>query len=135
MSLETISQGIATRLLTISGLKVYSTDALPNAINQFPAAIILPGATEYNAMFSGDANYIFRVLVLISKQDTPSALGKLLDYIELSGVYSIKGAIDGDATLSGSADDSRVSRNLGLGTTIWGGQTYLSSEFEILVWK
>ena len=135
MSLETISQGIATRLSTITGLKVYSTDALPNTISQFPAAIILPGTTEYNAMFSGDANYVFRVIVLISKQDTPSALAKLLDYIELSGVYSIKGAIEGDSTLNGSADDSRVSRNLGLGATLWGGQSYLSTEFDIQVWK
>ncbi len=135
MSLETIGLGIKTRLETITGLKVFAPSGLPDSINQFPAALILPGETAYNAMFSGDADYRFRLIILITKQDSPSALGKLLDYIELTGTYSVKAAIDGDNTLNGSADDSRISRNLGIGTTIWGGFTYLSTEFELLVWK
>lgn len=135
MSLEAIGSGIKTRLETIPGLKVFAPNALPDAINQFPAALILPGETNYNAMFSGDANYVFRVIILITKQDTPSALGKLLDYIELTGTYSVKAAIETDSTLNGSADDSRVSRNLGIGATVWGGYSYLSTEFLLDVWK
>lgn len=135
MSLETIGLGIKTRLETISGLKVFALSGLPDSINQFPAALILPGETVYDAMFSRDADYRFRIIILITKQDSPSALGKLLDYIELTGTYSVKAAIEADSTLNGSADDSRVSRNLGIGTTVWGGYTYLSSEFELLAWK
>lgn len=135
MSLEAIGNGIKVRLETISRLKVFSPSRLPDAINQFPAALILPGETNYNAMFAGDADYRFRVIILITKQDSPSALGKLLDYIELTGAYSVKAAIEGDSTLAGAADDLRVSRNLGIGATVWGGYTYLSTEFSVEVWK
>ncbi len=135
MSLETIGLGIATRLSTITGLKVFAPSGLPDSINQFPSALILPGETGYNATFAGDADYRFRIIILITKQDSPSALGKLLDYVELTGTYSVKAAIEGDSTLNGSADDCRVSRNLGLGVTNWGGYIYLSTEFELLVWK
>ena len=135
MGLETIGAGIATRLETISGLKVFSPGKLPDAVNEFPAALILPGETTYNAMFSGDADYIFRIILIFTKQDSPSALGKLLDYIELTGTYSVKAAIDADTTLNSSADDSRVTKNLGIGVTNWGGYTYLSTEFLLEVWK
>ena len=135
MSLETIGNGIKTRLQTISGLKVFAPNELPDSINQFPCALILPGETHYHAMMSGDADYIFRVLVLFTKQDAPSALGKMLDYIELTGTYSVKAAIEGDRTLNSSADDVRVDRNLGIGFTSWGGYNYLSTEFQITIWK
>ena len=135
MGLETIGAGVAVRLETISGLKVFAPDELPDVINEFPAALILPGETTYNAMMSGDANYIFRIILLFTKQDSPSALGKLLDYIELTGTYSVKAAIDADTTLNSSADDSRVTKNLGIGVTNWGGYAYLSTEFLLEVWK
>ena len=135
MGLKTIGAGIATRLETISGLKVFAPGKLPDAVNEFPAALILPGETTYNAMFSGDADYIFRIILIFTKQDSPSALGKLLDYIELMGTYSVKAAIDADTTLDSSADDSRVTKNLGIGVTNWGGYTYLSTEFLLEVWK
>ena len=135
MSLETIGSGIATRLATITGLQVFAPNALPDSINQFPAALVLPGETSYNAMFSGDADYRFRIIILVTKQDSPSALNRLLDYIELTGTYSVKAAIDADDTLNGSADTSRLTRNMGIGVTNWGGYAYLSTEFELLVWK
>ena len=135
MSLETIGNGIKTRLQTISGLKVFAPNELPDAINQFPCALILPGETRYHAMFSGDADYIFRILILFTKQDAPSALNKMLDYIELTGTYSVKAAIEADGTLNGSADSSEVKRNLGIGVTSWGGYNYLSTEFELLARK
>ncbi len=138
MGLETIGTGIKTRLDTISGLKVFSPKELPDSINQFPVALILPGETTYDAMFgniSRDSDYRFRVIILITKQDSPSALNALLDYIEVTVTHSVKAAIEADSTLDGSADDCRVSRNLGIGATTWGGSTYLSSEWEVLVWK
>ncbi len=138
MGLETIGTGIATRLKTITGLKVFAPNELPDSINSFPAALILPGETSYDAAFQRtyrDASYIFRVIILVTKQDSPSALNSLLDYIEVTGTYSVKAAIEADSTLNGSADDCRVSKNLGIGAMVWGGITYLSTEFEILVMK
>ena len=135
MGLEAIGEGIATRLATISGLQVFAPNALPDSINQFPAALILPGETEYDASFSGDADYRFRIIIVVTKQDSPSALNRLLDYIELTGTYSVKAAIEADRSLNSSADDCHLRRNLGIGTTLWGGYIYLSTEFVLEVWK
>ena len=79
MSLETIGNGIKTRLATISGLKVFAPNELPDSINQLPAALILPGETSYDATFDDKADYRFRIIIVATKQDAPSALNRLLD--------------------------------------------------------
>ena len=134
MSIKTIGDGIKTRLETISSLKVFAPKELPDSINQFPAALILPAETVYDATFDNQADLRYRILILLTKQDTPSAFGKLLDYMEVTGTYSVKAAIEADSTLGGTADDCRVSRNQGASFTLWGGVQYLSTEFELLVW-
>lgn len=135
MSVQTIGDGIKTRLQTITGLRVFAPDELPDSINEFPAAVILPGETVYHAHFGGDADYTFRIIVMTGKQDNPSALNRLLPYLELTGTSSVKAAIETDATLNGSADDCKVVSNTGLGVTSWGGVSYLSTEFTLQVWK
>ncbi len=135
MSFKAIGEGIKTRLLTIKGLKVFAPDELPDSVNQFPAALILPGETPYvTTLNSKDCDYNFRVILLFAKADTPSAISKMLDYMAVSGDKSIVAAVHGDKTLDSSADACKVARNLGVGATSWGGGTYLSTEFVIQVW-
>lgn len=139
MGLESIGDGIKTRLETISALKdVYAPKELKDTYNSFPCAIIMPGETVFDTTFNagGNAGYQsrFRIIVLISKQDTPSALNKLMNYMEPTGTNSIKAAIYGDTTLNSSADDCELDRNLGYGTMIFGGITYLSTEFDLVVY-
>ncbi|MDY6957625.1 MAG: hypothetical protein SVK08_00575 [Halobacteriota archaeon] len=132
MGLEAMGNGLKTRLQTISDLeRVYAPNELPNAINEFPSALILPGETEYNKTFSNKIDVILRILILIAKQDNPSAMSRLLDYIDPTGSDSVYAAVDGDSTLDGNADDSFVVRSSGMGQTIWGGHTYLSAEIEV----
>lgn len=135
MGLEEIGDGIATLLDTIHGLRVFATKELPDTVNQFPAALIMPGETEYVTTFSSDdADYNFRIILLFSKADQPSAISKMLDYIAVSGDKSIVEAIHEDKTLDGQAQTSKVTRNLGIGNTIWGGVVYLSTEFLVQIW-
>ena len=134
MGIESIGGGIATRLKTISGLKVYAPSELPDSISQFPVALILPRITEYKKDFDGSADYIFRIIVCLTSSDRPSAMNKLLDYIEPTGTYSIVAAIDGDKTLNGTADSSEVTENTGFGAINWGGYLYLGTEFERQFW-
>lgn len=134
MTLKTIGTGIKTRLETISGLRVFAPNELPDSINQFPCALILPGDVTYDATFDDAADLRYRILLLVSKQDSPSAFNKLLDYLEVTGTYSVKAAIEADSTLGGTASDCRVSNNKGASSTVWGGHMYLSTEFELLVW-
>ncbi len=135
MGLESIGDGIKTRLLTISALKaVYAPKELRDTYNSFPCAIIMPGPTDYDQTFAGAYTSRWRIIVMISKQDTPSALNKLMNYMEPTGTNSIKAALYGDSTLNSSADDCELDRNLGYGVMTFGGITYLSTEFDLVVY-
>ena len=134
MGVESIGTGIKTRLATISGLRVFAPNQLPDTIPELPCAIIMPPTIEYDTTFTDSNDYVFRIILLFSKQDSPSALNKLMDYTEPTGTYSIVAAIDGDNTLNSTADDSRITTNTGAGVTVWGGQPFLSTEFELLVY-
>ncbi len=135
MGLELIGSGIKTRLETISSIRrVFAPSELPDSINQFPTALIIPGETTYDTAFDRNSGFTFRILLVFTKQDQPSVLANMLDYIEISGSDSVVAAINGDSTLNSSADDSRIISNKGLGTTVWGGITYLSTEWELQAW-
>lgn len=132
--MKEITNGIAERLRQIKGLRVFSTEEIPDSINQFPAAIVMPGITEYSTTFSEDADYNFRIILFFSKADSPSAIKDMLPYIRATGDKSIAAAMEADVTLDGSAETSRIARNLGIGSTQWGGGIYLSTEFIAQVW-
>ena len=137
MGLEAIGDGIKTNLETITALKrVYAPNELRDTYNSFPCAIIMPGETVYDTTFGSNAGYTsrWRIIVLISKQDIPSALNKLMNYMEPTGTNSIKAALYADSTLNSSADDCELDRNLGYGIMTFGGITYLSTEFDLVVY-
>ena len=135
MGMLEIGKGLKENLQQIKGLRVYAIHELPDSINQFPAAIILPGETAYVTTFnSNDADYNFRVILLFSKQDTPSAISKMLPYIATSGDKSVVAKIHADKTLDGNAETCKVSSNLGISSIAWGGISYLSTEFSVQVW-
>ena len=134
MGIESIGNGIATRLKTISGLRVYAPSELPDTLSQFPVALILPRVTEYKKDFDESTDYVFRIIVCLTSSDRPSAMNKLLDYIEATGSSSVVAAIDGDKTLNSTADSSEIIENTGFGAITWGGHLYLGTEFELQVW-
>lgn len=134
MGIETIGEGIKTRLITISDLRVFAPNEIPEAINELPAAIILPGVTEYKTAMDGDSDYNFVITLIITKQDQPSGLDRILPYMESSGDSSIVAAIYADRTLNSSADTCRVPRNNGIIPIQWGGITYLGTTFDVQVW-
>jgi len=135
MSIETIGTGLKARLQTISGLTAFAPNELPESINQFPTALILQDATQYDAAFSSaDFDTRFRIIILFSKADQPTTLDKIIPYTEPTGTESVRAAINGDKTLGGAADSLIVQTNSGMGTTQWGKYTYISTEFEVLVY-
>ncbi len=127
-SMESVGNEIKTRLQTIAALKhVWAPNQLPLSVNEFPAALILPAATEYHNDFSGDMTNTFRVVILLSNQDNPSALNKLLDFIDTTGANSVLAAVEASTT-----NVLQVTRNNGAGAINWGGKQYLSTEFEVV---
>jgi len=136
MTIKTIGQGIKTRLETISDLRaVYAPNELKDSYNAFPCAIIWPTRPIYHATFDNYVDLTFRVTILFSKEDAPTAFNKLINYQEESGDQSVLAAIEADRTLDGTASDCMVSRNEGATATTIAGHIYLSTEFEVLVWK
>lgn len=134
MGIEAIGDGIKVNLNTIAGLRVYAPKELPDSL-ELPCALILPGVSEYATAYDQDYDLTFRIVICIAKQDTPSAFNAILDYIEAVGVKSIFAAIDADRTLNASCGTCKLQRNLGVGSTAWGGIIYLSTEFELAIWS
>lgn len=135
MGMLEIGDGLKKRLGTITGLRVFATKELPDSINQFPAALILPGETAYvTTLSSSDCDYNFRVILVFSKQDSPSAISKMLPYMAVSGNKSVVEAIHADKTLDGAAEACKVTLNRGISSLSWGGSIYLSTEFAVQVW-
>ena len=135
MGMEAIGSGLKTRVATITDIKrVYAPNELPKSVSQFPTAIILPGETTYDETMGALQRFLFRVIVLLANQDQPTALARMLDYVDPTGVDSVVAAVDGDITLGSTCDTARVVRNLGVGNTVYGGIGYLSTEFEVEVY-
>ena len=69
----------------------------------------------------------------MSKQDSPAAFDRLLDYIDTTGPRSMWLALDADRTLNATAHASKLASNTGAGSTEWGGIVYLYFEFELFL--
>lgn len=135
MNIESIGDGLKVALAEITTISaVYAPKEIPDTLNSSISALILPGETEFDETFGDDHSATFRIIIVLGKNDQPSALNKILDYITPTGVSSVLAALKADRTLGGACEDLKVLRNLGTGSIIWGGIVYLSTEFEVIVY-
>lgn len=133
MALIDVADAVAVQLGTISGLRAYKASETPDSINDLPAVVVLIGETPYNTAFGGEYDHVLRVMLLLSKADTPSAYKRLFDYIDPAGDKSIPAKLEADPTFGGTCDTSLVGPNSGAGQTMWGGVPYLSSVWELQI--
>ena len=134
MSLSDIRNGLAQRLDSISGLRVYPTP--PDALPELPAAIITPGdpLARYDQVMQGaDVRYSFQVLLLVNSADEAQAWADLEPYISPSGAASVKAAVDG--SLGGNADWARVTRASGGGKVGYHRASYWGVTFQVEVYR
>ncbi|MAH45854.1 hypothetical protein CMI37_08485 [Candidatus Pacearchaeota archaeon] len=138
MGLEAVGTGLKTVLSDISGLRIFAPNELPDGIPELPCCLILHAGTKYNQSFGGTSSkqqHRFRVKIALTKQDTPSAFNKILDYLDITGSYSVYAKIEADTTLDGSCSDSWVIEDTGQGGFVWGGVTFLGTEFLVEAWE
>lgn len=139
MSVESIGTGIKTNLGNVTGLnRIFATNEIPDSINDFPAAVIQHTGTNYGITMGGDSSHdvhTFKIKVAVTRQDSPSAFNKLLDFLTKTGSDSIIQKLRADPTLDGSASDITVMSNSGQGGFEWGGILYLGTEFDIEVYE
>lgn len=134
MDYSDIRTQLKTRLDTISGLRVYAT--VPDK-PEMPAAIIRPLHLDYQqSMGSGGANRIpFEIILLTPFSASNERSQALLDaYLDNTGTYSLKAAIEGDKTLAGTVDTLHVSGWRDYGPIEWVGITYLGARYDVEVW-
>lgn len=130
-SLSSIRTGLQTRLATISGLNAY--DRAPGTVTT-PAAFPMPGTIEFDETMSrGSDLYTFRVRLLVQRSTETYAQEDLDAYLAGSGSSSVKAAIEGDGTLGGVADWTRVTSVLGYGDIKHAGIDYLGADFNVEV--
>ena len=117
MSIIAARDGLATRLNTIAGLRVYELP--PEAAPELPAAIILQGepfASYGHSIGAPDVKLFFEALLLVRSGDWGQAWSELEPFLESTGTSSVKAAVDG--TLGGSADWARVTKVIKAGPVI-----------------
>jgi len=130
-SLANIRTGLKNRLATISVLNAH--DKAPATV-VLPAAFPLPGAIEFDeTMARGVDSYTFTVRVLVQRATDQIAQENLDPYLDGSGTFSIKAAIEGDPTLGGAADWTRVVRVPRYGDIDHAGLMYLGADFTVEV--
>jgi len=131
-SIATIRDGIKTRLATIAGL--YTHDTIPDDLYP-PAAIVgVPLTVRYDVSFrSPKTRFTFPVRVIAGRTTERESQDKLDGYLSADGASSIRAAIDGDPTLGGSADTSRVVEARDYGVYEVAGVPYIGVELEIEV--
>jgi hypothetical protein len=122
---------LKTRLQTISGLRAY--DLIPDTIVP-PAAVV--GQLDFtfdidNARGLDQAQV--DVLVIVQRFSERSGQDKLDTYLAGSGSGSIKAALEGDRTLSGTVQALRVT-GAEAGTYDSQGVTFLSYRYRLTIW-
>ncbi|KKO08318.1 hypothetical protein LCGC14_0050160 [marine sediment metagenome] len=120
MSIETIGTGIkATILATIAtGLRVYATNEIPDTL-ELPCVIIMLGPGKYATAYDQSFDQVFRLILCVSKQDSPEAFNRLLDYVNETGAKSLFAALDADRTLNATASASKLVFNIQIADVIF----------------
>jgi hypothetical protein len=125
-----IRDGLADRLETISGLRVYRY--YPGQINT-PAAVVSRRQTRYDQTIDGAEDYTFAVTLFVQKGEDVTAQKALDLYLDPAGTSSVVAAIHGDPTLGGVVDFSRVVSAERDGLVEYAGVEYVSCELLVEV--
>lgn len=130
-SVTDIRNGLKDRLETIDGITGY---ARPGGTINLPAAVIFPGAIEFDStMARGSDDLTFSVLLLLAESTPQLAQEQLDPYLSGSGEQSVKAAVEADETLGGAADFARVTGVSDYGDVQWSGKLYLGARFNVEV--
>lgn len=107
-TIESITNGIVTRLQTVSGLR--TNNVRPLAIQAMPIAFVGPPLSiqYHGTMGHGKVPMDFTVTVVVSKTIDRVGQVPLMGFMDLSGATSIHAAIEADRTLGGKVDDCVV---------------------------
>lgn len=102
-TLKAISEGIETRLATITGLN--HNNVRPNSQFNLPLAFVdLPSVLYHRSMGHGKFELTVPVVVLTSRTVDRVGQELLMSYMDIAASTSIHAAVEGDKTLGGIVD-------------------------------
>lgn len=133
IDLNAVMDAIGTRLLGVTGLRVY--DYAADAVSPPAAIVALPETVEYDVTAGRGADrVVIPVTVLVGKVSDRTARDQLAQYVSGTGAQSIKTAIEGgaDANLGGVAHTVRITEARIDVVTI-GAIEYLGASFDVEV--
>lgn len=130
-SVTSLRAGLAARLATITGLEAHAV---------FQGQVTAPAAVVDVELINFDASgarmsddFLFVVTLMVGAQVTPQAQANLDAYLAGSGAASVKAAIEGDCTLGGAAQLTRVVGVRKYGLLEYAGVDYCGAEFVVEV--
>jgi hypothetical protein len=131
MQPSAVREGLKANLEIIPGLRVYELIPSPAVA---PAAVV--GQLDFtldlnNARGLDQAN--LDVVILVQRLAQKSAQNDLDKYLQGSGDYSIKAAIESDLTLGGACNTLRVT-SAQAGSYTSGDIDFLSYRYSLTVW-
>ena len=137
--LETVCDGLAARLATITALGSGRAHAeYPDAIVP-PCAIVMPDdndeLADYDQTLGGnDTMWHLVVLLLVPLGSMRQAQNDARAYLSNTGTRSLKAAIDGDGTLGGAAHFSLVGNPRDYGRHTEGGVLCWGFVLPVDIW-
>lgn len=107
ITLAQVRDGLATRLETISGLRVVAY--VPDDVPGYPAAVIFPPTNTDYSDDLGTGSFTVELIVMLF---VPATVDRqqldLYDLLDRTGSSSVYAVVEADRTLGGLAVDARV---------------------------
>lgn len=131
-TISQVNAGIAARLQTISGLRVF--DYQPD--NAYPP-FAFPSLTniEYHKAMAGGAQiYTYLITVVTGRVDEKSGQDELDAYASYSGDRSVRAAIEADRTLGGVVDTLILSSSANIASMSQGDNNFITLDFTLTVY-
>jgi hypothetical protein len=130
---EAVMEGVATRLRTISGLRV--SFYTPDQINPPHAAVGMPEVVDYHtAMGRGLAELSLGVQVFVTSVDDRTGQLALAAYGNPAGGSSVVRAVEADRRLGGAVSDCIVTTFRPFGRQDVGGVPMYVGEFSLRIY-
>jgi hypothetical protein len=131
-TINEIRQGIIDNLTSIYGLRAAAV--VPETPNP-PVAIVELNSGAYDTAFGrGMDAWQFTITLIVGRSDNRAAQIQLDEFVASSGGRSVKQAVESNKTLSGIAQDCRVTNLNSYGQITLGDVTYSGAEFAVSVW-